>query len=158
VPTPSETENALLDCIQGTWNEDLVNLAAQLPAMPSFELTSLEGTNTLTIDGDSLTYAVDYVSVLSPTIEGSPIHGQGITRGSTTHTFTLGDGTSDVFFSPATATDVVVEVTLFTGEEASEPQQIPWDGGFGDAGFITCTSDSMTIDADSSGRVHLFTR
>lgn len=150
-------ENTLASCLQGSWTEDLVNLRAQIPSTPGFELASLDGANTLTIDGDTLTYTVDYVTVIRPTIE-SPIHGQGITRGSTTHVFTLGDDTTDIFFSPATETTVVAEVTLFTGDEASEPQRFPWDGGFGDSGFVTCTDDSLTIDPDSSGRILLFTR
>lgn len=150
-----------LDCLQGDWSEDMVNLLAQWqnwsPAgQQALPVTGLSGQNKLTVTGESMIYTVDTLVTTEMTM-GPGMKGEAVTNGSATFDYAVQSPTI-VTVGPVTVQEVSSITRVYVGGELSSETVVPWDGGIQGEAIWWCEGDTLSLEPDVSGWIHLFTR
>ena len=149
-----------VECLQGTWNEDMANLLAQWqsssPGGAGLPVTGVEGSIVLTVTERSMVYALDQIARTA--MPGSAgFTGEAVTSGSATFDYRVSSPTQ-ITVGPVTAQSVTSVTRVYIGGELSNETRIAWDGGIQGEGIWWCEGDTLSLEPAASGWIHLYTR
>lgn len=143
----------LAGCIEGSWAADLDDLAAQLQAYlvangTPVVSTESEGTSTLDVAGDTMTYDSDVTFTMVADADGLEMMIEqdqvGVSSGSWAT-----DGDAIVYSDWTTGVEITTTITI-GGTSAGSPTVVPGDSGEGMQVATTCDGDTLTTQPDGS--------
>jgi hypothetical protein len=143
----------LAGCIEGSWAADLDDLAAQLQAYfvengtPVVSTVS-EGTSTLDVEGDAMTYDSQATFTMVADADGLEMIVKQDQIGVSTGNWAV-DGDSVVYSGWETGIEITTTITI-GGTSVGSPTIVPGDGGDGLEVATTCDGDTLTTTPDGS--------
>lgn len=142
------------DCLDGTWDLDTTDLAAQLQQYfvdhgTPISSTETSGAVTLTVDGSSMTYDTTVVYTMTAELDaGLEMVVEQSQTGSSTGDWSL-DGDSVVFENWTNGITIDNTFTI-GGQSSGAPLALPADGNGGVPMTVVCSGDTLTTKPDAS--------